>query len=160
MDRNGDIWIITIAGVLEKYTKETDSFTAIPRFKNVSAIYQDKKQNYFIGTYGNGLYKITGSDTIQLLNQEDITKDIYTIYELNSKLYASATNSIIEIDASTYSNKFENSAVHYSISVQDKNNKTWVGTYGAGLYRFSLVDEKKSVQVKNDLFHFFSQAKV
>ncbi|QCX39079.1 response regulator [Aureibaculum algae] len=134
VDRKGDIWIVTIAGELEKYTIETDSFTAIPKFKNVSAIYQDKKQNYFIGTYGNGLYKISNSDTIQLLKVEDTAKDIYNIHESNGKIYASATNSIIEISASTYTNKFVNSAVNYSISVQDKNKKTWVGTYGDGLY--------------------------
>ncbi|ULC57938.1 response regulator [Flaviramulus sp. BrNp1-15] len=141
-DRIGQLWIVNISGELEKYIKEKDSFISVPRFKNVSDVYQDQNLNYYIGTYGHGLYKISKGDTIQVLNKEDRSKDIFNFYEDDNKVYVSASNSIIEItDNKEYSNKFINNSINYSF-VTKTDKGLWFGTFGDGLYYFSKDNNK------------------
>lgn len=60
-DRNGDIWVST-ASALHKYDTENNSFKKIrirgfeAKLKEVKTIYQDKKGNYWFGTFEKGIF--------------------------------------------------------------------------------------------------------
>jgi len=66
-DRQGNIWIGTKAGVLDKFNPKTEKFTHweiksdVTEENSITAIYEDSKGNIWIGTYKDGLYKLDPS---------------------------------------------------------------------------------------------------
>jgi len=132
-DRKGQLWSVTISGVLEKYIAKKDSFFTVPRFKDVSSIYQDNHHNYYVGTYGNGIYKISKNDTLQILRNTDKEKDIYGFYKHKNAVFAVATNAVIEI-AENASYSVIQGKHNFSAIAQTKNKTLWIGSFGGGLY--------------------------
>ena len=62
IDNNKDLFCITPPAGIRKYNRSKDSFeTYLPqgltKYFNVIAMYQDKKGNYWYGTFNGGLYK-------------------------------------------------------------------------------------------------------
>ncbi|GAB1857024.1 two-component regulator propeller domain-containing protein [Flavobacteriaceae bacterium MHTCC 0001] len=139
-DKSNKLWIISNSGNLEKYNVKTDSFFRVTNIKNASTIYQDHKRNYFVGTYGNGLYHINPktTDTSQIISPADYTKTTYAFIEDKDTLFATASNSIFKISKHNlgYKKISDNKeiAIEYSCIVQSADHSIWIGSYSYGLF--------------------------
>lgn len=141
VDRQNKLYIITKDGVLEKFNTELDSFQKVRKFRSASTIFQDRKLETWIGTYGNGLYKIgnRSKDTLQILKNEDVLKEIFAISEYNGNIIVAASESVFEINNSTLDYKQfsflgAKPKVNFGSIATDQNNRLWVGSFGEGLY--------------------------
>lgn len=115
-DSGGRIWIGTKDGKIHVYDKEMNHSGYLSNkgqigrnshFKGISyCIMEDSKRNIWIGTKGEGVYKLTpaGDDSYNMVNFKNSTDDILSLSDNNI----------------------------YSI-FEDKHNRIWVGTYGGGL---------------------------
>ncbi|MCB0445079.1 MAG: response regulator [Gelidibacter sp.] len=135
IDKQNNLWIITNSGKLELYHSKEDTFTHITSFANVSSVFQDKELNKYIGTYGDGLYKIDAKtkDTLQLLKR----KTIYDFLETEQGLVVATSGSVYILDKDTsYKELSVNSATLSNFSTLEKSadGTFWLGTYGDGLY--------------------------
>lgn len=75
VDNEDVVWIITNSGILHKQNKASEKFEQVKNIENVSLLIQDSSKNYYLGTYGSGIYKIssTTKDTLQILKPSDYT---------------------------------------------------------------------------------------
>ncbi len=96
VDRSGVLWIISNSGRLEKFHNSNDSFKAIKSIPGASCIFQNASKDYYIGAYGQGLFRIDHSskDTLQMFNKEFQGLNIYDFAESDSKLYIASSNAI------------------------------------------------------------------
>lgn len=147
-DRKGNLWIIPIEKVPEKYDRLTDSFIPMDSVQEVSCMYQDQNFNYWFGTYGNGLYYLDEkSNTLkQVFNNEYRPTHIHHLtQDQEGNIIASGQNSIFRIDAHTLDVEqiqplSMEEPVYYSVSVVDDQNNLWLGTYKHGLLFKSYKD--------------------
>jgi len=138
-DNEGNIWIVSISGVLEKYNSKTDSFTSVKRFKNASSIFQDKNKNIYIGTYGNGLHKIAykTKDTIQLLKPKDLNTNSYSFLESDDNIFVACSNKILSINKNgNYTTITNNPNINFSSIAYNETNLIF-GTFGNGIYNLN-----------------------
>ena len=138
-DNQNQLWIITNSGKLELYNSKTDDFKHISTFKNVSSIFQDKNLNTYVGTYGDGLFKIDAKtkDTLQVLNENDKQRTIYDFIETNNSLIVSASGSVFEFKQNTSYKEIlidSHNNANFSTLAKDKSGNIWLGTFGQGLY--------------------------
>ncbi len=139
VDREGELWIISTSGILEKYDKETDVFVHQVRFKNVSSIYQDHKLDYFIGTFGEGLYKISTKkqDTIKLINEGLEATNIYGLYNEKDNLIVMSSKGLVKLSDNHQS--ILRPDLSFSSAANAKSGRIWFGTFGNGLYFKELL---------------------
>jgi hypothetical protein len=99
VDRSSDLWIISNSGSLEKFNSKTQKFTSISSIYNASVIFQNKKKHYYIGTYGNGLYKIDHKtkDTLQVFQDQFKDLNTYDILEFNNSSYIASSTHLFKI---------------------------------------------------------------
>ncbi len=90
-DNKGIIWVATELG-LHKYNAGTETFTAIKvrgitdKLQEIKTIFQDKKGNYWLGTYENGIY-IVSEDfsyavSLQEKNKWDLQVNTDSLHEI------------------------------------------------------------------------------
>ncbi|MCB0465858.1 MAG: response regulator, partial [Aequorivita sp.] len=135
--KTGEFWIISNSGKLEKFNYKSDTFKSVSNIKNVNTLIQDKTLNYFLGTYGSGIYKIDNKtgDTIQFLKPKDAHRTIYDFFETFDKtIIASTDNGFFEIDNDKYVFREILSGTNFSALSQSENNILYLGSYGKGLF--------------------------
>jgi len=151
LDREGALWIIEGSGHLEKLNYESETFQAIDNIPSPSCIFQNSKKDYFIGTYGKGLYTIRHKtkDTLQLFKDDIKGQDIFEILEQDSKTYVATSEAIFQIgDDSISKIKTGNHAANFSALTTSKDNTVWLGTFGKGLH-FKGKEEETFVEFNN-----------
>jgi len=134
--KNNEMWIISNSGKLEKYNQENDVFQLIENVKNVSELIQDGASNYYLGTYGNGIFKIDSKtkDTTQVLKPNDSTRTIYDfLVTPNKTILATTKNGFFELKSDTYLFREIMSDVNFS-ALSQSNNIIYMGSYGKGLF--------------------------
>jgi len=138
VDAKGDLWITTIAGHLERYNKAADSFSRVSSLEEVSTMFQDNASNFYVGTYGKGLFKITDQDTVQVLKSKHSDADVFGFYSDTQTLYSMTSKGLLELHDSDYTVMNANSPqpINYS-SMAQVNNTNWVGSFGNGLYELT-----------------------
>lgn len=163
IDNQNKLWIITNSGKLELYQPKTDSFLSIKKFKDVSTIFQDKYYNTYIGTYGNGLFKIdkVTKDTTQLFKPKDLNRITYDFYQLDDDIIIATSGTILKLKQNNqYQSliKNGNNDIHYSTIEQTQDRTLWFGSYGYGIYYLKSDDNKvhtlektKNFNIPNDL---------
>jgi signal transduction histidine kinase/ligand-binding sensor domain-containing protein/DNA-binding response OmpR family regulator len=137
VDRNDDLWIISNAGILEKFNKKTQRFKTLNRFSNTSIIFQDTNKDFYIGTYGNGLHKIDHQtkDTTQLFKNENNKLNIYDIIEVNNACYITTSSAILKLQNSELKKvKTEDNITNFSSVVVSKDQTMWLGSFNNGLF--------------------------
>ena len=105
VSKNGELWIVSNSGILQKYDPENDTFNVISTVNNVSTIIQSESLDYFLATYGNGIYRINHQtkDTIQFLKPKDSKRTVYNFFETKDKTILALTNNgIFEIKNDEY----------------------------------------------------------
>lgn len=154
IDKQNRLWIITNSGKLEFYNPETDSFEPFKLFNNVSAIFQDTDLNFYVGTYGKGLYKINhkSKETLQLFKAEDYNKTVYSFYQDDDAIYIAATNAVFKLEENRYSPiSIFKKQINYSCLNKTKDGTLWVGSYGNGLF-YKTPNSKTLMTYENDKF--------
>lgn len=140
IDLKGDIWIITLSGILKKFDTKLKRFVKSDYFSKVSSIHKNKSNNLFIGTHESGIYKINENDTIQILKEKDWrSNSVYDFLEFEKKLLAATSKGILEIQAHKY--QFQKSSSVHPFSCLTKSadeSKLFAGTFGGGLYYFDF----------------------
>jgi signal transduction histidine kinase/ligand-binding sensor domain-containing protein/DNA-binding response OmpR family regulator len=135
-----ELYIITKGGVLEKFVPQQNEFQEIDRFQNVSTLSMDLQRNLWIGTYGNGLYRIDQNkkDTLQILKGNDILSHSYAITSTNEEILIASSSGVISIHPQTYHynilNTESNKKINFSSIAIDYNDDVWIGSYGNGLF--------------------------
>ena len=137
IDKAGDLWIISISGVLEKFENNEQTFNKISAIKDVSVILQKHNEDYFIGTYGNGLFKIDAKlkDTIQIF--ENRLKDLYVfdMHQSSHDIFLATNEAIFQVNNSKLSTvEVENNSKNFSTITSSKDGTIWLGSFGNGLF--------------------------
>ncbi|WP_458627623.1 two-component regulator propeller domain-containing protein [Winogradskyella sp. PC D3.3] len=153
IDKQNQLWIITKSGRLELYNTQTDDFIKIKNIKNVSVIFQDKNLNTFIGTYGEGLYKIDykTKDTLQVFNTIDKHRTVYDLVETKASLLVTTSGSVFELEKDKPYKPLQietHNYANFSTIVKGHNGNIWLGTYGQGLY-FKAANKTSFVKYKH-----------
>lgn len=159
--KDGDLWIVSNSGRLEKYNPENVNFKAIKSVNNVSTLIQDEAFNYYLGTYENGIYKINhkNGDTLQFLKPEDSKRTIYDFLELyNNTILATTDNGFFIINNDSYEFQPIRPETNFSTITQSQNNTFYLGSYGKGLFikqrneaDFSQFKGFKNAEIPEDL---------
>ncbi|MBA4053186.1 MAG: hypothetical protein C0490_00595 [Marivirga sp.] len=168
-DRKRDLWIVTDAGALMKYTPETDRFILMNDTTSVIkgsayAFVEDDEQNFWIGSAGGGLYKINPAKNIfknyraQKNDSVTINNDfvISLALDRDKQLWVGTTNGLcryvkskdafqqIELTNSNPSDTYRFRVIRSLLFAAD--DRLYVGTYG-GLH---TIDQKN-----NSRKHYF-----
>ena len=148
VDRENVLWIITNSGTLEKFNRQQETFHKISSIKDVSAVFQDTLLNMYIGTYNNGLYKISHQtkDTIQLFGPKDRDKSISGFLQRGESVIITALNGIFSLDVRSNNYKpfiipANTDQIYFSSISEIKGNLVFAGTYGSGLYYKTKTDK-------------------
>ncbi|MEM5564277.1 two-component regulator propeller domain-containing protein [Psychroserpens sp. AS72] len=137
VDQLGVLWIISNSGILEKFDNKTETFKHIQTIENASVVFQNKKKDYYIGTYGNGLYKIDRStkDTLRVFDNAFKNLNTYDFLEVNNTQYVATSTHVFRIDDKEISTvQIENDDTNFSTLTISKDNTVWLGSFGNGLY--------------------------
>ncbi|MDC6384645.1 two-component regulator propeller domain-containing protein [Muricauda sp. SK9] len=137
VDRAGILWVVASSGKLNRYQQKTDSFQEVSKFEQVITIAQDKKHNYYIGTYGEGLFKIDHQtkDTIQILKPEDRHFAVCSFVETDNKtILATTDDGIIEIKDNDYTFVELAPETIFSRFAKSEAGTIFLGSYEKGLY--------------------------
>lgn len=115
VDSRGDLWVGTYGGGLNRFNRETESFTRYPHEPGqtgslggdtVNAMFEDSKQRFWVGTLRNGLY---------LMDRDTGTFKPF-------KMPASQRFTLVDD--------------HIMTIFEDSKGRLWIGTMGGGLKRF------------------------
>ncbi|RSK40261.1 two-component regulator propeller domain-containing protein [Mangrovimonas spongiae] len=138
VDNYDKVWFVANSGKLHKQGNTPETFKLVSNIKKASTVLQAANNDYFIGTYGSGLYKIQHKtkDTIQILKAEDKHLVTYDLFQDGEKVLVATLNGILEIDTNnTY--RFLTIAKNTNFSAFTKslkNDKLFLGSYGKGLF--------------------------
>jgi len=163
-DGSGKLWIGTWAGV-NSYNRETDTFTRyiLNRYRSqdlVMSILEDKKNNLWFVTSGNGIYrynpekKVTQNFRNDITNPNSLTSNLITaVYQDRSGLmwFGTKSHGVIKHDPRTevFGHYRHHPQNDYSLSqnyvrtfCESKNGDIWIGTGTGGLNRFARDEGK------------------
>lgn len=151
IDKQNRFWVVNSTGKLQHYNYSEKTFSSIKTKYEVSAVFQDVAHNFYIGTYGDGLYKIKANtkDTLQLISSK-VAPDIYDFLETNKNMYVATSKGVIEIKPDdTYRTIASEipQEIHVS-SLVESNGTLWIGTFGGGLF-YKSGHESKIKKFKN-----------
>ncbi len=175
-DNYGDIWITFWRGGLHKYTKKGEMihYPPIGASNNPFTVYQDSQHQYWIGTWGDGVYQFYPHQTQssmyipQKVMNSDGTESEDTVYSILqddtngyiwlmtfSGIYAlqrTANNDIKQVDIS---HLFKGTNNIFSELVKDQNGDLWVAAFGEGAFTInfnkSQISEIKLQQINSKL---------
>ncbi len=205
-DKEGYLWLGTVKGILNKFDRKTETFeyfypdssskiktnfteifTKYPvsfiRNDNISitSIAEDKNGNFWIGTWGNGLYRF--DKKIKKFehffhdpkNQVSLSNNRVTKIIVDNKsvmwvgTFGGGLNRVAKIQDEKSEIKYRYGFINYKsnenkfslssnfvLSIfEDKSNNTWIGTYEGGLNK--LTDSQKFSKIKETKFiRYFS----
>ena len=129
------IWVATFGGGLNKLSFKENSSEEYPAFthykKNISEpssipdnrvyiLYKDRKDNFWVGTYGGGLSKFN-----------PVTGKFQNLFTHQTSTQSLGIDKILSI-------------------LEDSDGTIWIGTSGGGLCRFTPDDKKYFCYSKND----------
>ena len=137
IDKKGTLWIISNSGILEKFNANDQNFKTINAIPNASTIFQNAKEDYYVGTYGNGFYKIDAKskDTTSVFESQFKGLNTYDIVELDAKSYvATSTHVFLLRDQTLEKITTENDLTNFSALSVGKNNTIWLGSFNNGLF--------------------------
>ncbi|MEL6810554.1 MAG: two-component regulator propeller domain-containing protein [Bacteroidota bacterium] len=136
---NGAIYLITLEGNLEIFDPETETFHVVEGVESPSTLHLDKGY-LWLGTYGNGLYKIKpeSGDTIQVFKGWSVQPMVYDISSFRHDVYVAGSGGVYTVDLNTHNVRnlvpSEQRHVNFSSIAHTAKGELWVGSYGSGLF--------------------------
>ncbi|EIJ40839.1 signal transduction histidine kinase [Galbibacter orientalis DSM 19592] len=161
LDSKHRFWVGTEEG-LNLYNQNNDQFLRIPNSKfeatynksiSVRNIIEDKQGNIFVGTFGAGLFKITGDEILQVdkIQSSKLNIDVPITIEAiaidnDGKIYTGTNLGIQEYDSNknilkpTLFSKELYVKDHIKSLIIDENNNIWAGATSKGIYKANYKD--------------------
>ncbi|MFK5974052.1 MAG: two-component regulator propeller domain-containing protein, partial [Flavobacteriaceae bacterium] len=144
-DKVGGLWVIPADKKPYKFNENLQVFEALTNVNDASVIFQDSKNEYWIGTYSEGLYHFDVKSGVskQVLSPSDGIGTIYNIGESSTgDVFLMTENHILEFDKRTgkaspilaTSIYGQSINANFSDIVFDSEKRQWIGTFGDGLY--------------------------
>jgi signal transduction histidine kinase/ligand-binding sensor domain-containing protein/DNA-binding response OmpR family regulator len=137
VDRSGILWIISNSGILEKFNPEAQTFEHITTITDASSVFQNSHKDLYIGTYGNGLFKIDiqSKDTLQIFEKTLKGLDIYDILESGKHQYLATSETVFRYDNTSIEPlEVEDNVERFSAIAVSKQHTIWLGSFGNGLF--------------------------
>lgn len=154
-DTEGNLWVTVWRNGLAKYDRHKDTFIAFPpigRLNNPFKIFQDNRKQYWICTWGDGIYRFnpeaekeqmymrqplwvngkeSTEDTFFSVTQDDHNQDIWfmSISGLHVLRY-DENNRMKDVDISPLFKDYNNI---FSEIIKDSDGNLWIGTFGEGV---------------------------
>lgn len=173
-DKKGNIWFGTGNGLYRiTYKKNTFDFVRYAGMKNsITSIKEDKQQNLWIGTYGDGLYIFNRKKFYRIDPQLELylqtVLDIYFDNKDNAWL-ATLNNGVCQynIPGKTFSWLREAEGLsnnHVRSIIQDNSGNYWFGTSGGGVCnyfgkQFTQYDKAAGQLAGNYIYSIFRDSK-
>ncbi len=142
-DANGNIWIasngnfgfIDVSNVWNQQTIENSTH-------NVSDIKQDKKGNFYVSVYGEGIYYWNQNTLSHFIQEKGLVSQlIRTLFiDSNGKIWASSKNGVSRIDDDEiYNFTLKNGLPNENIETicEDTEGNIWMASDGSGAFRFT-----------------------
>lgn len=109
--------------------------------KETYGIFVDSRQLIWIGSYGGGAYCYNGTSFTTYTTQDGLPSDIVWDFDEDStgRILIATDKGVVRFDGKTFTTIADSSdlGVEYCWSVLvDHNENIWIGTAGAGLFRF------------------------
>ncbi len=143
IDKKNTLWAITNPGVLQFYDSRNEKFQKVQAIDSASIIYEDAEKSLYVGTFGNGLYRIPYNveDTLQVLDKVDQSLSIYDLIEYKKDIWVAASGGVFKLNTkeNTLDKVHSMSGINFS-SFSQKDDKIYVGSYGNGLFMSSYDD--------------------
>lgn len=137
IDHHGTLWIISNSGILEKFDSKTEQFEYVKAINTASVVFQNSKKDYYIGTFGHGLYKIDSKkkDTLQIFETQFKNLNTYDILEFKDANYFATSTHIFQLNNQTLEVlTVENNAQNFSALTVSQDDTIWLGSFGNGLF--------------------------
>ncbi|MCK0159978.1 two-component regulator propeller domain-containing protein [Allomuricauda sp. F6463D] len=145
IDSRNTLWAITNPGTLKYYDRPQEKFQRIQSIDSASLVYEDTKRNIFIGTYGQGLFKIKteNQDTIQVLDETANALDIYDLIEHEDRIWIAGTEGVYKLEERKHNLDTVLNIPNTNFSSFAKNREDiYVGSYQKGLFIKSGQSER------------------
>ena len=138
VDRDGTLWIISSSGKLEKFDASQNTFHTVTGIEQASTIFQSSNKKIFVGTYGNGIFKIDpiSKDTIQIVPHEKGSLNYYDFTENSEEIFVATSMGILKISKNRFNISESDSlqSIAFSSLSTDKKNTVYAGSFGKGLF--------------------------
>ncbi|MCR9229305.1 MAG: hypothetical protein NXH90_17930, partial [Flavobacteriaceae bacterium] len=138
VDRYGVLWAIALDKKLHYIKKGANQFTTEKQVSDAYSIFQDSKENYWVGTYQGDIYsKEKSRDTFaKILGNASIKGPIRQFYQTNeTEIWILATNEILLLDIENgkvldrvSAPGYQDTLIDLSKMIGDHNGQIWVGT--------------------------------
>jgi ligand-binding sensor domain-containing protein len=174
-DRSGTLWLGTIGGGLNKYNRETESFT---RYVNIPgdpdslsnniifSIYEDRSGTLWVGTKLGGLNKFIPETGIFRRYKHDASNPrslsdnfVWSVYEDSTgSLWVGTNNGLNKFHRETGTFSHYHTAVNNPNTLsdnvitsmfEDRSGVLWIGTWCGGVNK-TYLRKKKFVHYEND----------
>jgi len=146
LDADDDIWIGTNSGAYRLKNNKLTRFDSSNGFSNASVtdIYNDKDNNLWLGTQGDGVYRYNGDDYV-IYDQSNAVKERPIVMALaqdneQNVLLGIDGGGVARYNGKNLTNIWLNSmGIDYrrvQALYKDHNGIIWVGTSGSGLWKY------------------------
>ncbi len=137
VNSSNELYVVGKDGQLHRHHQDSDTFSLVERFKDVSTLEEGTNGSLWIGTYSNGLYKIdhNSGDTTAFLQNEGSLSSVYDMHSFDDKLVVAGSNNIYVIPESETGeiNTIQQDETNFS-AFAEVNEKLWIGSFGKGLF--------------------------
>ncbi len=167
-DSAGKLLVGTLKGLVYRTEEDEKFHPYLVDMEHIYALFEDSRNNLWIGTYDNGLYVYDrGKDTLEhftssLENKGSLSSNLVTSFaEYDGDIWIGTNEGLNRFNFSTrsFSAYFLNPDDITSISSNsirtlfvDSRNRLWIGTEGGGLDRYNEADDDFSHYLKKDGF--------
>ncbi|WP_242521391.1 two-component regulator propeller domain-containing protein [Tamlana sp. s12] len=139
IDNQNKLWLITYSGKLEYYHPKTDTFISVKTPYGINSIYQDSKNDLYLGTYNHGVIKINPStkETTELSFKDLNNQTVYEFLETNNSLFMATSHGVFNYSEASGLKRIDvdhTNQCNYSTLAATKDGTLWLGSYGDGIF--------------------------
>ncbi|MGI9544908.1 MAG: hybrid sensor histidine kinase/response regulator transcription factor [Cyclobacteriaceae bacterium] len=151
VDSHGALWLIPKSGVLERLDLFNDQLETFPELENISSIFEDCDNRFWVGTWGNGLHRFNPEEgSFAKVADSPISSDsiFHSFEDSKKRLWVATNNRLVSQNTGVWQDYDFGSGtkpLHFSQVTEDKNGTVWAGTFGRGLYY--LAPDKAAFQL-------------
>jgi len=131
-DSKGHIWLASNEGIIRYDGQSFTNITGKLSSDRYFALLEDRKGNFWFGTYGSGVYYYDGRSLQHFTTREGLVSDrVNTIYEDKAgHIWFGGNGGVSRYDGIAFRN-FNMEAAHDVMTIfEDKTGRLWFGTRG------------------------------
>ena len=163
IDSNNILWIGTENGVIKK---ENDVFTNFFEedglaLNNCWAIAEDKNNNLWFGSYGEGV-SIYDGVKFKVISKKDglVHNEITKLFSYGNYMFVGTSNGVSMIDINTFKvlslNKQSNNELFRVQNFFEYKNQIYVVTYNSGVFKILIKNDQKALVKVNNHKYIYS----